>query len=245
LLPQALTARLAHAVLDLAARNIPEVFAFVYDEFWQVFASAGRLYGALLGYDHAVTPSEIWVFHVPTGRSAAGWAPHRDMGSTQDTIRSDGTPAALTVWIPLTDATPLNGCMYVLPESMDEDIQPQRLKLPRPTLELLQCIRALPAPAGSVLGWNTRVLHWGGRSSDQAEQPRIAVGIYLQSRDLDFNQLNAVRENSQDRTLAPLTWGPSMALPFPLRLYAIGQALKLYGTRSPVDFDELTLALEG
>lgn len=34
----------------------------------------------------------------------------------------------------------------------------------------LQSIRALPAPAGSILGWNSRVWHWGDRSKGHPQE---------------------------------------------------------------------------
>jgi hypothetical protein len=233
LIPREAVSRLAIAVTDLACRNIPEVFAFVYDEFWRLFVSVSRLVSSVLGPAYRLTPSDIWMFHVPRGAQAAGWGPHRDMGTAR-TFRSDGTPKALSLWIPLTDATPLNGCMYVLPEKLDPGIVDGQL-LPPLSYALLQDVRALPAPAGAVLGWNTRLLHWGGRSSEGAEQPRIAAGMYLHSRELDLNDVELISV----RDVAPLTFDASMQLPFETRLRAIGVALRLYGHRYRSDFSRL------
>ena len=47
----------------------------------------------------------------------AGWPPHRDKG--RQALAADGTPTSLTVWIPLTEATPENGCLYILPTHRD------------------------------------------------------------------------------------------------------------------------------
>jgi len=238
-IPRELATRLAVVVRDLAVRGIPEVFAFVYDEFWQIFARMGHLFGSLLGHGYKLTPSEVWIFHVPRGAKSAGWAPHRDITS-HDTIRTDNTPTAMTVWIPLTDATPLNGCMYMLPEKLDDGIAV--LKHPQPSIALLQNVRAVPAPAGSVLGWNTRILHWGGRSSDAAEQPRISAAVYFQARDYDMNELFR-KTGGRVRHEAPLAFDRSMLLPFEARLRAIGEALRIYGARSSFDFTALADAL--
>jgi len=234
LVPRETATRLSHVLTELETRNIPVVFAFVYDEFWQLFFSAHRLMGSMLGPDYELTPSEIWAFHVPRGQSHAGWKPHRDL-PVPGMVRENNVPAAINMWIPLTDTTPLNGCMHVLPESLDFNLQWGNMKA-EVKLETLQDVRALPAAAGSVLGWNTRVLHWGGRSSDQAEQPRIAVALYVQARDLDLDQASGGSDNGRaPRTFRPLTFDKAMELPFAERLRAIGEAILRYSGRHPVD----------
>lgn len=235
------TTRLAQAVEGMVDQTIPGVFAFVYDEFWQLFMAASRFLAAVLGDGYKVTPSEIWTFHVPTGSESAGWPPHRDL-ITQDTIAGK-TVSALTLWIPLTDSTPLNGCMYVLPEKLDPGIG-ERLLFPQPSLALLQNVRALPAAAGSVLGWNTRILHWGGRSSAQAQEPRISVGIYFHARDLSLNTLQ-YQNTEGTRHQVPLAFDPSMELPFQARLLAIAEALQTYSGRLPYSPRSIWQALRG
>lgn len=54
---------------------------------------------------------------MPPSDQGAGWGPHRDR--VQPTLDEDNSPHSLTVWLPFTDATPLNGCMYVLPAHHD------------------------------------------------------------------------------------------------------------------------------
>ena len=39
-------------------------------------------------------------------REAAGWAPHRDIG--HKSLIDDRRPKSITIWLPLTDATPQN-----------------------------------------------------------------------------------------------------------------------------------------
>jgi len=45
---------------------------------------------------------------------------------------------------------------------------------PQVPVNLLQDVRALPATAGSLLAWNTGVLHWGGRASRLGAGPRCS-----------------------------------------------------------------------
>jgi hypothetical protein len=88
----------------------------------------------------------------------------------------------VNLWITLADATPTNSCMYVLPAPQD----PGYRSGARDTAfdrSQLQDVRALPAPAGSVLGWTTHLMHWGSRSSPDATEPRISATAYVQRAD--------------------------------------------------------------
>jgi hypothetical protein len=46
--------------------------------------------------------------------------PHRDYTFT-DSHCSQGKPKILTMWVPVTEVTPQNGCMYVVPKQFDEN----------------------------------------------------------------------------------------------------------------------------
>jgi ectoine hydroxylase-related dioxygenase (phytanoyl-CoA dioxygenase family) len=123
-----------------------------------------------LGNGYRALP-DFWVWHVVPSESAYGWSPHRDR--VQPTLDRNNAPHSLTVWVPFTDATPLNGCIYMLPAHLDDRFK-QRIWDGEGNNQVLQPqnIRALPAPAGSLLAWNQAVLHWGGRASRLAEGPR-------------------------------------------------------------------------
>lgn len=60
---------------------------------------------------------DFWAWNVDPVRGDAGWRPHRDRGRT--TLLPDGGPKSITTWIALTRATPLNGCMHVVPARND------------------------------------------------------------------------------------------------------------------------------
>jgi hypothetical protein len=171
----------------LHERQIPLAFAFVYDEFWQVFQSLARFMEAALGTSYRALP-DFWVWHVPASEQAMGWGPHRDR--VQPTLDDDNSPHSLTVWLPFTDATPLNGCIYMLPAHLDERFKLRRWDGEDNTqVKEPQNVRALPAPAGSLLAWNQGVLHWGGRASRLAEGPRASAAFEFQRGDrVAFNQ---------------------------------------------------------
>ena len=171
----------------LHERKIPLAFAFVYDEFWKVFQSLADFLHAALGVSYRALP-DFWVWHVPASEQAMGWGPHRDR--LQPTLDDDNSPHSLTVWLPFTDATPLNGCIYLLPAHLDECFKLRRWDgEDNKQVKEPQNVRALPAPAGSFLAWNQGVLHWGGRASRLAEGPRASAAFEFQRGDLAaFNQ---------------------------------------------------------
>jgi len=177
-------ARLQDGIRRLVGQGILPAFAFVYDEYWHIFQSLSAFLSAALGPGFQMLP-DLWAWYVPPSNEAAGWQPHRDRSGAA--IRPDNSPDSLTVWLPLTDATPLNGCMYVLPARHDPNLH--AVTLPENGVfqlagESLQNIRALPATAGSLLAWNQALLHWGGRASHLGAHPRCSIAAQFQRGDL-------------------------------------------------------------
>lgn len=178
--PAEFVARLRDCVGLLAQRGIPPAFAFVYDEFWLSFFSLAPFLEAILGADYQTLPC-FWAWNVPPSEEAAGWTPHRDRPNTRD---ADGGPQSLTVWLPLSDATPLNGCMYVLPAQHDQNLQRREFGTVLVRPDELQNIRALPASAGSLLAWHQELLHWGSRASRRGHAARCSIALEFQRGDL-------------------------------------------------------------
>ncbi len=178
ILPNSDIVRMAEAMEKLKQSGWPVAFAFIYDEFWQIYYRLHHLLSAILGPDYRQVP-DVWAWYVDTNKNEKGWEPHRDR--RENSLFPDGMPKGVNIWIPLTDVTPLNGCMYILPADLDpnydleKDINPVHP----------QDIRALPAPAGSVLCWNPVVWHWGSRSSNKAKSPRISIACDFQLPDAD------------------------------------------------------------
>lgn len=157
------------------------VFAFVYDEFWQIRSHLSFIMSEMLGQNYWQLP-DFWAWYVEGNCSSRGWPPHRDR--LVSTEQADGTPNSLSVWIPLTDATIANGCIYVLPSSLDKSFSVWF----KAVIENIQGIRALPASAGSILGWKQSLLHWGAQSSMKASNPRISLGFEFQRGNIEpFN----------------------------------------------------------
>ena len=200
-------AMMADTVRRFSAAGIPPVFCFVFDEFWAPFDALGAMYRSLLG-PYCLLP-DFWLWNVDPTKGEAGWKPHRDRGHFA--LRGDGRPVSLTTWIPLSDATPLNSCMYVVPAHAD----PTYGTLHENEYRFeLAAIRALPAKLGEVLVWNQAVLHWGSRSSHHATESRISMAFEFQANDSKpFNT-----------PLLP----PDTPVPFELRLRLIAKQVLQY-----------------
>ncbi len=174
---------LARAVADCRRLNIPPAFIFLFDEAWACFEALDPWLRAVLGSQYRVLP-DFWAWHIDPAVQESGWRPHRDKGRVA--LAADGAPLSLTAWIPLTEAMPQNGCMYLLPANRDPvyntaDEGQWRIEIAR--------IRALPVEPGEFLMWNQAVLHWGGEASRFAAHARISAALEFQRGDIrPFNQ---------------------------------------------------------
>ncbi len=182
-----LDAALYEPVRDMAwrlhAAQIPPVFAGVYDPVWRLARLlSDTLLAPYLGEDY-LPESDYWVWHVPMGRGHSGWPEHRDM-LLDEYIDPNGDLQALSVWIPLTDVSRDNACMNVVPRRFDVNYQKMLAGggVDYDHVYRREHVRALPAKAGSLMGWDPHLLHWGGPSTDRAANPRTSLGFYFRRR---------------------------------------------------------------
>jgi hypothetical protein len=172
--------RLREAVLALQVRGLPPVFIYLFDEPWLMYRALAPFLQDILDENYAIIPA-FWAWCVKPDDSASGWRPHRDR---VDTLDAAGRPESLTIWLPLSDATPLNGCIYVLPAQHDAALKAREFGTFAPFgPDQAQNIRALPAPAGSLLAWNQVLLHWGARASRRGKAPRCSLAVEFQRGD--------------------------------------------------------------
>jgi ectoine hydroxylase-related dioxygenase (phytanoyl-CoA dioxygenase family) len=222
-LPAAALAPLNSTVDAVVAADWPPVFAFVFDALWSAARTAGvraLLDGTLGAAAHQVP--HVWVHVVPAVAGARGWAPHKDGGL------ATRSPSRLSIWIPLTDASIENGCMYVLPRShpaasvLEGNWHTDTIGVAQ-AVELLSGARALPAAAGSALVWDFDLVHWSG----------TRTGGGVARRSLSFEFIGAGAEPAADEH--PLiACGPADPLPsFETRLRFIAEGILQYSKHDP------------
>lgn len=168
---------------NMVNMGTPTVFAFVYDEFWDIRSQLKNLVSHTFDEHDFMQLPDFWGWHVSPGQS--GWAPHRDKHPS--CLFLNKKPKSVTVWLPLNQATPINGCMYILPADLDTGYgtpmpngrnTPPKLKLPD--------ARALPCDAGDVLVWTQQAYHWGSRSADDHDlPPRMSIAFEFQRKDIE------------------------------------------------------------
>lgn len=182
-LPPDMLQQMVAAVESVRKLDLPPVFAFVYDIFFQGLTCFDPAFRQLMGNGYRLVPN-IWIYYVEPKEESKGLAPHRDAEYT-GALTADGLPTVATIWIPITDATTLNGCMYVVPKHRDPeyDASVHDLSIMADYFGW-EDVRALPAPAGSMIAWTQYLFHWGSRSSRHAAQPRISFAVYLQRGDI-------------------------------------------------------------
>jgi hypothetical protein len=161
----------ARLVTALVEAGWPPIFVFMHEAVWQIPGRLADWLQRALGPGHELLLAS-WAWHVMPG--AGGWRPHRER--TGLTVQEDGTLESLTVWIALTDATPDNGCIYVLPKAEDPYYGCLGAQASIDTLDV-QGVRALPAAAGTALTWDHQIVHWGGRSGAHASSPRVSLAF--------------------------------------------------------------------
>jgi 2-polyprenyl-3-methyl-5-hydroxy-6-metoxy-1,4-benzoquinol methylase len=226
-LSEAEISRMAAGIEKLRESGLPVPFAFIYDEFWQTFCRLSQILSVILGEEYRQLPA-FWAWYINTTNSEKGWQPHRDNGG--NTLLPDGMPKCVTIWIPLSDAIPLNGCMYILPAPFDRNYGGNVQKGEKKEIINFQDIRALPATAGSVLCWNHAVLHWGSRSSERAPHPRLSLAFEFQRSDVEAYK-------------TPLL-NPSNPPNFNQRLALIGKQILQYQHMYPLSEELAELATE-
>jgi hypothetical protein len=164
-------------IKKLNRENLPPVLAFYADFPWIAFQSLNQIFSEQLEKDFLYLPC-FWAWFVDPKKAQAGWLPHRDKGARKG-LFANGDPKALTCWIPLTEATPLNGCMYIIPKQ--HDLNYGIAGADGLNINGLPVIRALPGKPGDIFVWDQTLFHWGAQTSEFASEPRLSMALELQS----------------------------------------------------------------
>ena len=215
LLPKEIAERAREIILRLDGAGWPPIFAFMYDQPWQLVNGAWAYAEQILGGPCVLEPS-LAAFHLNYRKDRAKehymgtnfGLPHRDYTYSASTFR-DGSPKILSVWIPLNEVTTSNGCMYVVPREFDgnfdkdgsyEHLQVQTeggLKGQQFLHFPLNGIMPLPGKAGSLVCWFGNTIHWGSSChSTMADDPRSSIALVFRRKDSvqDFDQPCLERE---------------------------------------------------
>ncbi|MEW5853234.1 MAG: phytanoyl-CoA dioxygenase family protein [Myxococcota bacterium] len=224
---------LRSAIASVKRAGWLSAFAFVYDELWLAsrIPAVAQLAEAILGPGYRLIP-DFWAYFIDVNDRAHGYRPHREV--TTNTLMPDGCPASITIWLPITDATLDNGCMYVIPTHLElhrfDESELRRIYGPQyEPLALLHRARALPARAGAALSWNHFARHWGSFSSSSAHEPRMSVAFEFMRGDVDpaFHPHTHFWEELKPRQ--PMVMAPDDELPsLANRLYLLGRQIRRY-----------------
>jgi len=169
--------RIAEAMEKITEAGLPAAFVGVYDEVWSIAGQLNEVLNVLFGGKAMLMP-DFWADY--GARNGAGSAAQRRRPGQG--VFDDGTPKTATVWVPLTAATPENGCIYAVPASQDRNYASKDHA--RADSSLL-AIRALPALPGDVLIWTGETYHWQSRPARRTEDaPLMSLNWEFQSREI-------------------------------------------------------------
>eukprot|EP00011_Vannellida_sp_DIVA3-517-6-12_P001975 CAMPEP_0114608976 /NCGR_PEP_ID=MMETSP0168-20121206/2853_1 /TAXON_ID=95228 ORGANISM="Vannella sp., Strain DIVA3 517/6/12" /NCGR_SAMPLE_ID=MMETSP0168 /ASSEMBLY_ACC=CAM_ASM_000044 /LENGTH=296 /DNA_ID=CAMNT_0001819885 /DNA_START=6 /DNA_END=893 /DNA_ORIENTATION=- len=155
---------LAEAARRLENAGWPPTFVILLNDAWWAVARAQR---EIFRENALLCNGDFYAW-----TQTSGWSIHRDRDDHRCVDSITAAPLYATLWIPLTEATPANGCVYVVPKERDEGY-------------LGDCtgsvstpdIVALPASVGDVLSWTGRALHFGGRPDEQQMELLSSRGV--------------------------------------------------------------------
>lgn len=182
-IPPAMLQEMSECIRTVREHGFPVMFSLVYDVFYQAFGHFDGVLSGILGSNYKLIPN-FWVYYIEPSDEGKGFEPHRD-AEYAGAIAADGTPTVLTLWITVTEATPLNSCMYILPRNRDPQCSAAVHDLKTGASQFaLEDIRALPTQAGVLSCWDQYVFHWGSRSSKRAQAPRVSYAMYCQRGDM-------------------------------------------------------------
>ena len=200
-----LLSKIASSIETLTEKNIPASMIFLYDEVWEISQVAGQLISQST-HTLNIPNFDMLAWNINASKNECGFSPHRDrqpedkQGIKESFHSSNGQAKYITLWLALTDATPENSCLYVIPQQFDpgyyegddndeansdnsfenetdnRDVK-DPLQLALTSKESYQNIRAIPRLSGQAVLFTHRILHWGSKGNPQCKNPRIALSF--------------------------------------------------------------------
>lgn len=172
-------------VIDkLVGLHLLPIFALVYDEFWVLFLRQRKVLEYFLDGNYYMIPIGFWIWHIDPAKQQKGWSPHRDRPNVM-TLRDDGSPNSLTLWIPLSKATVANGCVNVLPIESDPVYGKKTSTEEKEKYFGWQINKFYPLEAfpGDILCWNHELMHGAIGDLLPTEEPRVSIATEFQRVD--------------------------------------------------------------
>ena len=198
---------LAKSIETLVQNNIPASMILLFDEVWELCHVAGNLISQSTHQNNVIN-FDMLAWHIDASKDECGFSPHRDrqpdnVHNVKSSFHSNGHAKYVTLWLALTDATPENSCLYVIPQQYDPgylegdddnddgDGDDDELSLldkdtkvfKDPLQKALtsktdyQNIRAIPRLSGQAVMFTHRILHWGSKGNPQCKHPRVALSF--------------------------------------------------------------------
>ena len=194
-----------HASSDSGQVN--PTWLLVYDNFWLLAQRVEQIVRRVSNGNRMNFDALIW--RVDEANNTA-FTPHRDRqpktsvqlknsfrrrtddddddDDDNNNNNNNDEPKYCTMWIPFTNATCDNSCLYVIPRwadpgysngDDDEDMIKTPLEKALPDKQSYQNITALPVDVGEAVIFSHRVIHWGSkpRPNQSNGQPRINVSF--------------------------------------------------------------------
>jgi hypothetical protein len=217
---------------------LPATFILLFDETWELARKSKKVLASACHKQNHFN-FDILAWYIEPG--TAGFSPHRDR-QPADAVSSfhadDRQAKFVTQWIALSEATPQNSCLYVIPKPHDpgyvngdtEEEDPLRRALPNK--EAFPHIRALPRTIGQSILFTHRIIHWGSKSEPETTDARIAISFVCS--DPTFEAPLVKPEYFSDERLPP----------FHIRLLLVCAQLLIYYQRFALSKEAIKLCYE-
>lgn len=194
-------------VKRLVRRGWPASLLLMYDEAWAMAHQISKIMQAVSGN---VNSFDTLAWSISPALGQGGFAPHRDRQppDVSGSFRADGSPKYATAWVALSEASPDNSCLYMVPRTVDpgyeagDDPDPEAED---PLIALMrndaavQSIRCCPLKPGGVVVFSHRCMHWGSKGRPTCQKPRVSISFGCSDPSFE----------------APFLGRPEQHLPFP------------------------------
>jgi hypothetical protein len=170
--------------------GLDPTWVYMYDATWRVVerfraSLEDECFGGALTLNFDVL---AWFVDPANDDKTTAFTPHRDRqpDNAPGSFHADGMAKYCTIWLPLTNATPRNSCLYCVPKGIDpgytagdsDDLDgPSPLEIALKDKAAYQSLRALPVERGGAVCFTHRLIHWGSVGDGSKDGPRINLSF--------------------------------------------------------------------